>query len=103
MAKITADRTINLDATQTKALEENDIRQAFVLVSAGNEIDVDRLAEVGCTVGEDGKIIVGEPCYTTMEELEAATVVDAAVTPEPVQEAPEELEAPVDEPKKKGK
>ncbi len=77
--QIIADRTINLDETRTIALDTHDIRQAYVLVNEGNEIDVDTLAEYGCAVGEDGKIIVEAPCYTTPEELEAATAVDTAV------------------------
>lgn len=80
--KIIADRTINLDSTQTIALETDDIRQAYVLVNEGNEIDVDKLAAHGCAVGEDGKIIVGAPCYRTQEELDAASSFDhTQVTP----------------------
>jgi hypothetical protein len=76
--KIIADRTINLDETRTIALDTHDIRQAYVLVNEGNEIDVDTLAEYGCAVGEDGKIIVGAPVLESGQELKA---VDVFATP----------------------
>ncbi len=99
--KIIADRTINLDETRTIALDTHDIRQAYVLVNEGNEIDVDTLAEYGCAVGEDGKIIVGAPVLESGQELKA---VDVPATPE-VEAEPEatEVEAVEEEAPKKGR
>lgn len=116
--KIIADRCIYLDETKTMGLEEADIRQAHLLVGKGCEIDVNRLAEVACAVGEDGKIIVGAPVVTALEpvaeisdeSVQVATVVahdaepvadpELETDPEPEPETETETEP---EPTKKGK